>query len=223
MTRDIEPDGEVASILADYEVRARPFTERVVGFERDPLTRDPRAAHSASCETPLGDVIADAQLAATRGSGAVLALMNPGGIRTDLVSAPGTGSSRPILFGAAFEVQPFGNRLVTVSLTGKDLLSILQRQFGRDRPRVLSVSKGFTYRYTYDRKTRAASIDPASMRLGGQVIEPSRTYRVTVNSFLADGGDGFTALRDAETARTACSISRRSSRTWGARARRARR
>jgi len=170
VTRDAEPAADVASLVADYEKRASPVTERVVGYQRGPLTRDPRAAHSASCETPLGDVIADAQLAATKGAGAVLALMNPGGIRTDLV---------------------------TLTVTGAQLRALLERQFKADRPRVLSVSKGFSYRYTYDRATKSAAVDGASMRLDGKVIDPARRYRITVNSFLADGGDGFAALREA--------------------------
>ena len=198
VTRDIAPDPDVARIVADYEARARPVTDRVVGYQRGPLTRDPRTAASASCETPMGDVIADAELAATRKAGAVLAFMNPGGIRADLTPAPGeVGGVQPIRYGAAFEVQPFGNRLVTLSLTGAQLRSLLERQFGRERPRVMSVSRGFTYRYAYDAAARAVTIDPATIRLDGKIIDPRRTYRVTVNSFLADGGDGFSLLREA--------------------------
>ncbi len=78
------PTRDVAKIVADYEAKASAVTDRVVGYQRGPLTRDPKAAASASCETPMGDVIADAQLAATRKAGAVLALMNPGGVRADL-------------------------------------------------------------------------------------------------------------------------------------------
>jgi 5'-nucleotidase len=194
VTHDIEPDPEVLKLVAEYEARARPLTERVVGHARGPLTRDPRTAHSASCETPLGDLIADAELAATRSAGAVLALMNPGGIRTDLVPE----ADGAIRYAAAFEVQPFGNRLVTVTLTGEELRALLLRQFGRDRPRVLSVSSGFTYRYVYDAPTATVTLDASSMKLGGKTIEPTGHYRVTVNSFLAGGGDGFSVLRDAK-------------------------
>jgi 5'-nucleotidase len=197
VTHDITPDPDVLKLIADYEAKAAPVTERVVGFQRGPLTRDPKATQSASCETPLGDVIADAQLAATRNAGAVIAFMNPGGVRADLNSGGTAGTVQPIHYGAAFEVQPFGNRLVTLSLTGAQLRALLERQFHRDRPRVLSVSKGFSYRYAYDRSTKAVTIDPSSMLLAGKAVEPSRSYRVTVNSFLADGGDGFGVLRDA--------------------------
>jgi 5'-nucleotidase len=197
VTRDITPDADVERLVAEYETKARPVTDRIVGYQVGALTRDPKGAHSASCETPLGDVIADAQLEATRRSGAVLALMNPGGIRTDLAPLDVAGGGHPIRYGAAFEVQPFGNRLVTLTLTGAQLRGLLERQFGRERPRVLSVSKGFTYRYAYDAAAKAVTIDAASVRLNGAPVEAKRKYRVTVNSFLADGGDGFTALRDA--------------------------
>jgi 5'-nucleotidase len=197
VTHDIAPDLDVAMLVADYEARARPVTDRVVGYQRGPLTRDPKTAASTSCETPMGDLIADAQLAATRKAGAVLAFMNPGGVRADLTPATGPGDVQPIRYGAAFEVQPFGNRLVTLSMTGAQIRSLLERQFGRDRPRVMSVSRGFTYRYVYDAGARTVSIDPSTIRLGGKAVDPRRTYRVTVNSFLADGGDGFALLRDA--------------------------
>src|SRR5262249_48741530 len=89
VTRDIQPDPDVQSIVATYETKAAPLAQRVVGHISADLTRDPKIARSLSCETPLGDVIADAQLEATKdptNGGAVVAFMNPGGIRTDLVA-----------------------------------------------------------------------------------------------------------------------------------------
>jgi 5'-nucleotidase len=200
VAHDIAPDPDVVKLVAAYQDRASPMTARVVGYERGGFTRDPKAIHSGSCETPLGDLIADSQLAATRKAGAVIALMNPGGIRTDLAPEPtsaGPASSSAIPYAAAFEVQPFGNRLITVSLTGAELHSLLGRQFAGDRPRVLSVSKGFSYRYVYKRETKALELEASSMKLDGKGIDPTKRYRVTVNGFLAEGGDGFTVLRDA--------------------------
>ena len=161
VTHDIPPDPAVAAVVEDYKARARPITDRVVGYLKGTLLRDPKAAHSASCETPLGDVIADAELAATTPSGATIAFMNPGGVRTDLMAAATTS---PIHYGDAFEVQPFGNRLLTLSLTGSQLFAILEHQFAGDRPRVLSVSTGFRYAYHLDRATHAVTIDRASAR-----------------------------------------------------------
>jgi 5'-nucleotidase len=198
VTHDIEPDPVVTDLVAAHEARARPITARVVGHMRGGLTRDPKTAHSSSCETPLGDVIADAQLAATASAGAVIALMNPGGVRTDLTAHAAPGTAEPIHYAEAFEVQPFGNRLVTLTLSGAQLRALLERQFAGDRPRVMSVSKGFTYSYVFDRASKAVTIDPASIQLRGHRVDPAKSYRVTVNSFLADGGDGFSALRDAD-------------------------
>jgi 5'-nucleotidase len=187
--------------LKDLHAENVAVTDRVVGYLKATLMRDPKAAHSPSCETPLGDVIADAELAATARSGASIAFMNPGGVRTDLMAAGGAITS-PIHYGDAFEVQPFGNGLVTLSLTGLQLFAILEHQFAGERPRVLSVSSGFRYAYRVDRATRSVTIDRASIRLGGKALDPSKVYRVTVSSFLADGGDGFSVFRDA-TDRTA--------------------
>jgi 5'-nucleotidase len=196
VTRDVPPDPQVQALVEAYKEKALPVTGRVVGYLSGTFTRDPKTAHSPSCETPLGDLIADAELAATTGAHAVLAFMNPGGIRTDL-TPDATGAASPVRYAAAFEVQPFGNRLVTVTLTGAEIVEVLSRQFGRDRPRVLSVSKGFTYRYVYDPKAHAVTIDPGSLRLAGAPVKPAEHYRVTVNSFLASGGDGFSILARA--------------------------
>jgi 5'-nucleotidase len=196
VTHDVAPDPQVRDLIASFEERAAPVARRVVAYLRGPFTRDPEAAKSRSCETPLGDLIADAQLEATRGAGAVVAFMNPGGVRTDLVPDPGGGAA-PVRYAAVFEVQPFGNRLVTVTLTGKEIQELLEKQFARDRPRVLSVSRGFTYRYAFDPKTRTATVDPSSLRLSGVAVRPEKRYRVTINSFLATGGDGFSLLRSA--------------------------
>jgi 5'-nucleotidase len=198
VTRDLAPDPDAERLVASYEAMAAPVTQSVIGYQLGPFTRDPGTAGSASCETPLGDLIADAQLAATRSSGAVVAFMNPGGVRTDLVPAADARAAAPVRYAAAFQVQPFGNRLVTLSLSGAQLRQLLEAQFKGSRPRVLSVSKGFSYEYAYDRATRAVTIDPASMKLSGKRVDPAARFRVTVNSFLAGGGDGFTLLRDAE-------------------------
>jgi 5'-nucleotidase len=198
VAHELTPDPDVAKLVQEYESQAKPVTERVVAYQEGSFTRDPKIGGNVACESPLGELIADSQLAATRSAGAVLALMNPGGIRTDLAPTPGEAGPHPIRYATAFEVQPFGNRLVTLTLTGEELHAVLIRQFGRDRPRVLAVSSGFTYRYAYDAATKVVTLDPASMRLHGKIIDPRGHYRVTVNSFLADGGDGFAVLHDAK-------------------------
>jgi 5'-nucleotidase len=167
-------------------------------------------------ESALGDVIADAQLAATRSAGtgsAVVAFMNPGGIRADLpFSVPGKVDGI-VTYGGAFTVQPFGNSLVTMTLTGAQLYALLEQQWGTAQPfpRILQVSNGFTYAHTFplplDRNLNTAEgtqfidsvrgnsyVVPGSVMIEGVSVSPSTSYRVTVNSFLADGGDTFTVL-----------------------------
>jgi 5'-nucleotidase len=148
----------------------------------------------------LGDVIADAQLAATEGAAvgnAEIAFMNPGGIRNDILFAP-TGAEAPgeLTYGEAFGVQPFGNSLVTMTLTGAQIDTLLEQQFdnpGVGEMRVLQVSAGFTYEWSAGAPA-GSKVDPASIRLNGVTIDPAASYRITVNSFLSDGGDNFSVL-----------------------------
>ena len=140
-------------------------------------------------------MIADAQLAATKAesaSGAEIAFTNPGGVRTDLPYKAGG----VVTFADLFAVQPFGNSLVTMELTGRQIERILEQQWlDQPKPRILHVSAGFTYRWD-GTKPPGERVDPASLRLHGRPIEPDAAYRVTVNSFLADGGDGFSVLKE---------------------------
>lgn len=194
VTRDVAPDPEVARILAPYEERAHLVVDRVVGWVKRDLTGSARRAGVSSCETPLGDVIADAMRTST---GADVAFMNPGGIRADLVAARPGRAPHAITFGDAFEVQPFKNTLVTMTLTGAQLAVLLERQFGaRAEPRILQVSQGFAYRYHYDRATRAGKV--TDLRIHGRPVDRSRGYRVTVPSFLAGGGDAFGVLGEGK-------------------------
>jgi len=196
VTRDLPPDPEVARIVARYKERAAPAMERVVGYLKGDILGD-RVGGYVSCESPLGDVIADAQLEATRAAGhADIALMNPGGVRTDLVAKAKGKPDFVVTYAEAFEVQPFGNELVTMTLTGAQIHALLDQQFGSERVRILSPSAGLAYSYAYDAATHHGAIDPRSLRLHGRPIEAAKSYRVTVNSFLAMGGDGFAILKE---------------------------
>jgi 5'-nucleotidase len=189
VTRDVAPDPEVASIVADYKARSAALASRTIGYLAGPLIANAKTLGSASCETTMGDVIADAQLAATKSVGAVAAFMNPGGIRGDLVPQP----DRTISYGMAFGIQPFANLLVTMDVTGEDILTLLKGQFASSSPRVLQVSSSVQYTYTYDRVAQKSAI--TNVRIQGQPLVTSQTYRITVNSFLAGGGDGFAVLK----------------------------
>ena len=144
-------------------------------------------AGTALDKLPLADLVADGQLAATRATGdAQLALVNPTGVRAEL-------DAGPVTYEELYAVQPFGLHLVTLTLTGEQLRRVLEQQVEK----VLRVSRGFTYVYDGSRPA-GERVDPASMALDGAPIEPAREYRVTVSSFLAAGGDGFTVLREGD-------------------------
>ena len=196
----ITPDASIATLVNNYSALVAPIANRVVGR----ITATVDRATTAACEHKAGDLIADSQLAATAApefGGAVVAFMNPGGVRADFTfasSAAGEGDGN-ITYGETFTVQPFGNSLVTLSLTGAQIETMLEQQFvgcsnNQAFNRVLQVSNGFEYAWD---KTRPACdrIDPASVRLNGVTIDPAASYRVTVNNFLADGGDQFLVLK----------------------------
>lgn len=203
----VAESASLKAVVEHYKAEALAPASRVIGRITATLSRDTTAAGESS----LGDVIADAQLDATDDVGfgeAVVALMNPGGIRADLpYSAPGKLDGQ-VTYGEAFTVQPFGNSLVTMTLTGADLKLALEQQFtgctqgypadapadGQPFNRILQVSASLSYAYSASAPA-CQKVDAASLKINGVVVSPAASYRITVNSFLADGGDQFYALR----------------------------
>jgi 5'-nucleotidase len=201
VTQDVPKDLAVSAIMAKYGAIAAPIADRVVGSVTEQLLsgRDPGGDPDGDGEAPLGNVIADAQLEATTPTdfgGAVIAFMNPGGIRApvkyEVVSGPD-----PVTYGELFAVQPFGNTVVVKTCTGAQIQQLLEQQF--DNPsagqrRILTVSRGFNY--TWDNLGPAGNRVPNStVTLNGNPIVDAQSYRVEMNSFLADGGDGFSVFR----------------------------
>ncbi|MBV5264137.1 bifunctional metallophosphatase/5'-nucleotidase [Pinisolibacter aquiterrae] len=187
-------DPEQTALIAAYEKVAGPLIERPVGKIAATLPK----AEAPSGEIALGDIIADAQLAATKAAdkgAAVIAVTNPGGIRADLVKKREDGT---VTYGDIFAVQPFSNNLVTLTLTGEELDTMLEQQWqNQPKPRILQISKGFSYTWS-EAKPAGEKVDIASITLDGKPIDPKASYRVTVNNFLADGGDGFKVFRKAK-------------------------
>jgi 5'-nucleotidase len=183
-------DPDQTALLAAYDKVAAPIANRKAGVITDALSRVPNNAG----ESPLGDVIADAQLAATQSEangGAVLAFTNPGGIRTDIVKE----ADGAVSYADVFASQPFRNQLVTLTLTGAEIKTMLEQQWtDPKRPRILQVSRGFSYVWDGARPF-GERVMADSMTLNGARIEAARSYRVTVNNYLALGGDGFTVLK----------------------------
>jgi 2',3'-cyclic-nucleotide 2'-phosphodiesterase (5'-nucleotidase family) len=188
--RTVAKDPAQTALIAKYKTLVSAIANRVIGqVEGSVLSRTANAAG----ESPLGNLIADAQLADTStippgGVAPVVSFMNPGGIRADLVE----NAAGDVTYEAAFTVQPFNNFLVSMDLTGAQIINVLNQQFVNSagapaRPYVLATSEGLTY--THNRVT------VSDVKLNGVALDPAATYRIVTNNFLADGGDGFPAFR----------------------------
>jgi 5'-nucleotidase len=199
VTRDVEKDPAVTRLITKYSALSRSTANRVVGTASADIT----ARRNHAGESALGDVIADAQLAAASPAakgGARVAFMNPGGIRADIVGNARTDGSelRDVTYAHLFTVQPFGNTLTVLTMTGAQIRQMLEQQFDSSTPgesRILQVSAGFTYRYALNAPA-GQHVDPASIRIGGRIVRPTDRVRVASNNFLVAGGDNFTIFED---------------------------
>lgn len=190
--RAATPDTAVAERVATYARAAAPRAQRPVGQIGGVFERVGKSDASA------GRLVADAQWRATRDpalGGAQFALMNPGGVRTDLRCANNAAPPCAVTFGEVFSMQPFGNSLVVMTLSGAQLRQMLedQQRPGRPAPVLLIPSASLTYRWVAKAEHGQRVQD---LKLAGVPIDPAADYRFTVNSFLADGGDGFVMLRE---------------------------
>jgi 5'-nucleotidase len=186
-TEQFAKDPAQTRLIAGYEQVAAPLINRVVGSITETISRDANPAGAS----PMGELVADAQLAATAApdqGGAQIAFMNTGGVRQALTFRPGGAVS----YGDVFSAQPFSNNLVTMTLSGAQIHRVLESQWrsANGRPIYLYVSRGFSYSWDAS-KPPGSRVAPESIKLNGQVLDPHADYRVTVNAFVAAGGDGF--------------------------------
>ena len=182
----IVPNAQVAEIVAKWTAMADVMAQEVIGSAAEPITGD--AGGDRGIETPMANLVADAILWGTQDAGGQIAFMNVGGVRASL-------DAGDITYEEAYNVAPFGNLLVTLDMTGAQIEAVLNQQYNPDRSRAmlaLGVSEGFTY--TWDATTN--SVVPGSMMLNGTPIDPNATYKVSTLSFLAEGGDAFTAFTE---------------------------
>jgi 5'-nucleotidase len=187
------PVPALAQLVERYRRAAEPAAARVVGRLSGPATRESTPAG----ENALGNLIADAQLAATRAperGGAQIAFMNPGGVRADLEPA----ADGSVTFGQIYAVQPFGNTLAVRSFTGRQIKAILSQQWASgtnsvEQPQILLPSAGFTYAYDLSKPAGERIVD---VRLNGEPLRDDQVYRVAISNFLASGGDNFTVFRE---------------------------
>lgn len=198
VTRDVLEDENQTKIIDRYQKIAASIANRVVGNIMEDLVK---AVNDAG-ESLLGKMIADAQLLASKRVAlgqADVAMVNPGGIRTDLsyLSSNVMEGHGNVTYGEAYAVQPFNNVLITKSFTGAEIIEVLEQQFagcGFDQTRILQVSRGFSYSYRSQEKP-CEKIDRASVMINGERLKMEKTYRVVTNNFLGDGGDGFSAFK----------------------------
>nr|WP_259465123.1 bifunctional metallophosphatase/5'-nucleotidase [Streptomyces sp. TLI_171] len=194
--RDVPKAADMTALIDRYRALSAPIANRAIGY----IPADINGRGSSALEKPLGDVIADAQLAglapADKG-GAQVAFMNPGGIRSDLVyKASGSEGDGVVTYGEAFTVQPFTNMMQVKTLTGAQLVQLLQQQvsgLNEAAPKILQPSANLAYTLDMS-KTGAARVVVDSIKLNGAAIDPAASYRVAANEFLAGGGDGFPAF-----------------------------
>jgi 2',3'-cyclic-nucleotide 2'-phosphodiesterase (5'-nucleotidase family) len=195
VTRTVAKNAAETSLIASYQTLVRPIASKIIGQ----ISTDVLKAPNAAGESTLGDLIADAQLAddstIVDGKVPVIAFMNPGGIRTDLIYDSSKYGEAPgdVTYEEAFSVQPFNNYLVSMTLTGQDIYDVLTQQVtGANTavPNILQISNGFTYQ-----RGPAGPVE-GSVMLNGTPIEKAASYRVVANNFLADGGDNFPAFRN---------------------------
>ncbi|MFF8398920.1 bifunctional metallophosphatase/5'-nucleotidase [Streptomyces sp. NPDC016172] len=192
VTRDVPKAPDMTELISKWNTLAAPIGNKPIGYISGDIG-------NTGTESPLGDLIADAQLAHGKqlDPETDLALMNPGGIRAPLTYAAKAGEGDGVVtYAEGFTVQPFANTVNLQDFTGTQLIQVLKEQVtgpNAAAPKVLQVSSGLTY--TLDlTKSGADRVVTDSIKLNGSAIDPAATYRVATNSFLAGGGDGFPTL-----------------------------
>jgi 5'-nucleotidase len=199
VTRDVAKAPDLTTLVNKYKTLSAPLANQIVGS----VTADILRANNLAGESALGDVIADSQLAATADplfGGAKVAFMNPGGIRTDILYSQISGNEAvgEVTYGELFAVQPFSNVMAVQTCTGAQIDALLEQQWGTasdgtPTQTVLQVSNGFTYSWSASAPL-GSRVDIGSIMINGMPIDPTASYRVAMNNFLATGGDGFSVF-----------------------------
>jgi len=203
VTQDVAKDPAAEAIVKKYTDLSAPLANKVIGTITADIksARDVPSGQNAAGEQPMGDVIADAMLEATAPSdfgAAKAAFMNSGGVRAGLLFNQISGGEQPgqVTYGEAFTVQPFGNTLVVKSCTGQQLYDVLNQQFNNPSAgsnRIMLPSGNVRYQWTTVGGPHVVD-GSVSFDGGTSFIDKAATYRVSMNNFMADGGDGYTVF-----------------------------
>lgn len=167
----VAEDPVAKSMIAAFQRPIAATMNEVVGTAAAPLNRG-----------AVGSLIANAMLEATSSAGAVAAFINAGGVRADLAAGK-------LTYGALISVQPFGNTLVVLELSGAELLSALQHGEDSGGGRLVP-SSGTSY--------KVADGKVSDVQIAGAALDPSKRYLVTLNNFTASGGDAHETLKAAK-------------------------
>ncbi len=199
VTQDVAKDPVLTEIITKWKSISDAVGARVVGQITESIVR----RGDRQQESALSNLIADAQLWSTADNGAQIALMNPGGVRQDLLFDTPAGTGGEVTFAEVFNVQPFGNLLSTIPMTGDQIVRVLEQQCqppGGRATLILGVSEGLTYTFdrTIDATPACTAVAVTDVQLNGVPLDPAATYQVTVNNFLVDGGDNFTVFREVD-------------------------
>jgi 5'-nucleotidase len=194
VSRDVAKAPDLTTLVDKYRTLVAPLANRIVGSVSADITR----TNNTAGESALGDVIADAQHAATKDplfGGAVVAFMNPGGIRADIVASQISGgeAAGQVTYGELFTVQPFNNVMTVMTCTGAQIDELLEQQFRASGNTILQIPAGFTYSWSASAPI-GSKVDIASIKINGTPISALTSYRVAMNNFLATGGDGFSVF-----------------------------
>jgi 5'-nucleotidase len=172
------PDKKIDRMVAGYAEQVAPIVNRVVGEAASTITR----TRNAAGESALGNLIADAQRTKM---GTDFAFMNAGGIRANIQAGP-------VTWGDLYTVQPFGNNLVTMTMSGEQVKRLLEQQW-QGGSAMLQIG-GLEYQWSASAPTGSRVVD--IWQSDGTPVDPAGTYTVTVNIFLAGGGDGYGVLTE---------------------------
>ncbi|MGC6767023.1 bifunctional metallophosphatase/5'-nucleotidase [Enterococcus sp. LJL51] len=186
-------DAAVAAVVADADSRVSAVTSKKIGTAKksEAILREVNE-HK---ESPLGNLITDGQVAMAKAQGIDVdfAMTNNGGIRADLI----VGENGEITWGSAQAVQPFGNIMQIVEMTGAQIEQVLNEQYDQEEKYFLQISGLF---YTYEKTADAAQPFKVKTMVDakGNELKSEQTYRVVINDFLLGGGDGFAGFTQAK-------------------------
>ncbi len=182
----VTPDATIAALIQTYKDQIGPIVNAVKASTLGPIIRDGNNRYLM--EVPMGDLIADAQ--AWKG-GTQIAFMNPGGIRADIAYA---SYPHDITWTDFFLVQPFDNKLVTMTLTGSQIYALLEQQFKPPQSSMKLLQES-GIRYSFNLALPVGSrITSLTLTDGTPILPDATPYTVTCNEFIATGGDGFSVF-----------------------------